>query len=65
VAVGAKQNALGGLLPDYLERPRQAAIREPELLFLAVAVVELQRADPPVITADLAATAGLPDKDLL
>jgi hypothetical protein len=65
VAVGAKQNALCSLPPDYLERPSDAASGEPELLFLAVAMVKLERADPPVVPADLAATAGLPDEDLL
>ena len=65
MAVGAQENALGGLPPDGLQRPGQTAISEPELLLLAVAMVKLERAGPAVIAADLAATARFLDKDLL
>jgi hypothetical protein len=64
VAVGAEQNALGSLSPDHLKRAGEAAISEAEVVFLAVAMVELESADPPVIAADLAAAAGFPDENL-
>jgi hypothetical protein len=65
MAVCAQQNAFRGLGPNGLQRSREAAIREAELLVLTVAVVELERADPAVVTADVAAPARFPHQDLL
>jgi hypothetical protein len=65
MAVRAKQNALCGLRPDRGQRPRQPTLGNSEHLGGALAVVELQRAYVPVVSAQTATSAGFRDQDLL
>jgi hypothetical protein len=65
VAVCAEEGVLRRLLANRFEGSGQPAIGEAELLCVAVAMMELERADVPVIAAEDACPAGLLDQSLL
>jgi hypothetical protein len=65
MAVGAEENALARFCSHCVERPGQPSVCQPELFSGAVHVVELQRTDVLVITAEAAAPAGFGHERLL
>jgi hypothetical protein len=65
VAIRAQQDALADLHTKSVEAPRHPTSRDSELLLARIDVVELERGERPVITAQSTRPARLLDEDLL
>src|SRR5688500_8725532 len=62
MTVRAQQDALRGFIPCSLQRPRDPAIGQREALPRRLEMMELQRPDGAVVTADRAGAARLGDQ---